>query len=61
MTKETVFVTLGTYNLLVIYTIVLLYMHRDLTLVAEPIPEMKYRRRTGENSRRPGRVEHMGS
>lgn len=31
----------------------------NLTLVAEPIPEMKYRSSTGENSRRPERVEHM--
>lgn len=38
-------------NLLAIYT----------TKVDELIPEMKYRRRTGENSRRPERVEHMGS
>lgn len=34
---------------------------QDLTLVVEPIPVMKYRRRTGENSRKPERVEHMGS
>lgn len=34
---------------------------QDLTKVDELIPEMKYRRRTGENSRRPERVEHMGS
>lgn len=32
---------------------------QDLILVAEPIPEMKYRSSTGENSRRPERVEHM--
>lgn len=34
---------------------------KDLTLIIETVPEMKYRRRTGENSKRPERIEHTCS
>lgn len=61
MTKGTFFTIHNTrdlFYLIVIYTTV---HYLCLRLVIEPIPEMKYRRRTGENSRRPERVENMGS